>query len=70
MTIRIQGSKVIKYIKAKDGRTYQESFDLSKYGVSNLMRRMLEIGNFNFDDDKSLENFERLADLLQSGRLI
>ena len=70
MKIRIQSSKVIKYIKAKDGRTYQEYCDLSKYGVSNLMRRMLEIGNFNFDDDKSLENFERLADLLKSGRLI
>ena len=70
MKIRIQGSKVIKYIKAKNGKTYQEPFDFSKYGVSNLMRRMSEIGNFNFDDDKSLENFERLADLLKSGRLI
>ena len=70
MKIRIQGSKVIKYIKAKNGRIYQETFDLSKYGVSNLMRRLSQVGNFTFDDEESLGNFERLADLLKTGRLV
>lgn len=69
MKIRIQGSKVIKFIKAKNGRTYQEVYSLNKYGVSNLMRRLSQYGSFTFDDDQSLENFERLADLLKTGRL-
>lgn len=70
MKIRIQGNKIIKYTKAKNGRTYQETFDLSKYGVSNLMRRLSTVGSFTFDDEESLENFERLADLLKMSRLV
>lgn len=70
MKIRIQGNKIIKYTKAKNGRTYQETFDLSKYGVSNLMRILSTVGSFTFDDEESLENFERLADLLKMGRLV
>lgn len=69
MKIRIQGSKVIKFIKAKNGRTYQEAYSFNRYGVSNLMRRISQAGSFTFDDDQSLENFERLADLLKTGRL-
>lgn len=70
MKIRIQGNKIIKYTKAKNDRTYQETFDLSKYGVSNLMRILSTVGSFTFDDEESLENFERLADLLKMGRLV
>ena len=52
MKIRIQGSKVIKFIKAKNGRTYQEVYSFNKYGVSNLMRRISQVGSFTFDDDQ------------------
>lgn len=53
MKIRIQGNKIIKYTKAKNGRTYQETFDLSKYGVSNLMRRLSTVGILVVGDKKN-----------------
>ncbi|GAX46782.1 hypothetical protein [Pseudolactococcus reticulitermitis] len=70
MKIRIQGSKVIRYIKAKDGKTYTETFDFSRHGVSNLMRRLSAVGKFDLDDEKSEKNLNYLSDLLVNNRLI
>lgn len=53
MKIRIQGHKIVRYYKAKNGITYSETFDFSRYGVSNLMRHLAGLGKFDLDDQKS-----------------
>ncbi len=53
MKIRSQGHKIVRYYKAKNGITYSETFDFSRYGVSNLMRHLAGLGKFDLDDQKS-----------------
>ena len=69
MKIRIQGNKIIMYAKDKNGCTCSETYFFTRYGVSNLMRRVSEFGRFDFDDVTSFDNFERISDLWKKRKL-